>query len=122
MSRTPRQATLATPAILQQAVILILRQGAPGNRRTVKGAEVEEVDPLATGNGPTTVPIPWVASARAGILVNADKAMVHVSKSLFESDAYKAVRRYDHQTREWLSRRALPSYLALQAQLGKNLR
>jgi len=80
--------------ILQQAVILILRLGAPGNLRKVRGAEVVE-----TGEALT-----------APVTVDADKAMVHVSKYLFESDAYQAVLRYDGQTRNWLARRALPSY------------
>lgn len=94
MPRTTRQATLATPSILQQAVILILRQGAPGNLRKVRGAEVVE-----TGE-----------ALSAPVTVDADKTLVHVSKYLFESGAYRAVLRYDGQTRDWLVRRALPSY------------
>jgi hypothetical protein len=69
----------------------------PGNIRKVRGEAVAEKGER-------------LDSAEAPVTVDADKAMVHVSKSLFTSTEYQAVRRYDGQTRDWLMRRALPSY------------
>lgn len=45
----------------------------------------------------------------AQIEVNADKSMVHVNKSLLDSDEYDAIKTHDGKTRQWLYTRALPS-------------
>ena len=43
------------------------------------------------------------------IEVNADKTMIHVNKTLLDSEEYDAIKTHDGQTRQWLMTRALPS-------------
>jgi hypothetical protein len=67
--------------ILSKAVCLNLELAKPGNSRKVSTSQIE---------------------------VDADKALIHVSKKLLDSEEYKKIVRHDNETRLWLYSRALP--------------
>ncbi len=71
-------------SVAEKGICLVLQFNKPGNRRKVSTSMIE---------------------------VDADKDMVGVSKTLLDSEDFKAIARHDGETRLWICSRALPGLL-----------
>jgi hypothetical protein len=84
-----------TAQVMEQSVAFVLAFARPGTKRVVRKSQVSEKS----------------EGQENAVVVDADKDMVHVGKSIIDSPQLRAIVSKDNSIRQWVRARALPSPL-----------